>query len=133
MPADIDRRYGIDPTPDHGVLLASVVRWARGDLPDPVHVTGNGVIASALYHRDTTLVLHLLNLTGADNQTGVVRDHIPVPQVRVSVAAPASFTGHVELTVSKQVVPIRRTGVGSSTRFEFAVPTLIDHEVAIIR
>jgi hypothetical protein len=28
MPADLDRRFGRDNLPDHGDLLANLVRWA---------------------------------------------------------------------------------------------------------
>ena len=41
LPADIDRRFGRDNLPDHGNLLANIVRWAAGGRI-PLEVEGRG-------------------------------------------------------------------------------------------
>ena len=64
LPADIDRRFAIDHLPDHGDLLANLVRWAaRGNLP--LEVRGRGLIDCELYRQPGRLILHLVNLTSA--------------------------------------------------------------------
>src|SRR5262249_7175348 len=43
LPADIDTRYARNNMPDHGNLLANIVRWAAGDRIG-FHVQGAGLI-----------------------------------------------------------------------------------------
>ena len=48
LPADLDRRFGRDNLPDHGNLLANLVRWsAKDDIP--LHVEGAGLIDCHLW------------------------------------------------------------------------------------
>ena len=64
LPADLDRRFAIDNLPDHGDLLANLVRWAaKGSLP--LEVTGRGLIDCQLYQQPGRVILHLVNLTSA--------------------------------------------------------------------
>ncbi len=57
LPADIDRRFALDNLPDHGDLLANLVRWAaRGNLP--LEVTGRGLIDCELYQQPGRMILH---------------------------------------------------------------------------
>ena len=64
LPADIDRRYEHGNIPDHGDLLANLVRWAAKDSL-PLVVQGPGLIDCHLYRQQNRLVLHLVNLTSA--------------------------------------------------------------------
>ena len=64
LAADLDRRYGRDNLPDHGRLLANIVRWAAGDRI-PLEVRGPGLIDCQLYRQPGRLILHLVNLTNA--------------------------------------------------------------------
>ena len=64
LPADLDRRYGRDRLPDHGTLLANVVRWAVKDAL-PLRIGGPGLIDCHLYRQPGRLILHLVNLTSA--------------------------------------------------------------------
>ena len=50
MPADIDRRFASDNLPDHGNLLANLVRWASGSAI-PLRVEGPGLIDCHLYQQ----------------------------------------------------------------------------------
>ena len=52
MPADLDRRYARDNLPDHGDLLANLVRWAAGDTI-PLAVHGPGLVDCHLYRQQT--------------------------------------------------------------------------------
>ncbi len=62
LAADIDRRFAQDNLPDHGDLLANVVRWAARDTI-PIEVTGAGLVDCELYRQQNRLILHVLNLT----------------------------------------------------------------------
>ena len=87
LPADIDRRFAIDHLPDHGDLLANLVRWAaRGDLP--LEVRGRGLIDCELYRQPGRLILHLVNLTSAGAWRPPVDELIPVGPFQIRVRLP---------------------------------------------
>src|SRR5208282_4046152 len=48
LPADLDGRFGRDNLPDHGNLLANLVRWAAKD-DIPLAVEGHGLLDCHLY------------------------------------------------------------------------------------
>ena len=76
MPADLDRRYTREHLPDHGDLLANIVRWAAGD-DIPLAVEGPGLIDCHLYTQGNRLILHLVNLTSAGTWRAPVEELIP--------------------------------------------------------
>jgi len=84
-----------------------------------------------MYGGKSSLIVHLVNLTGMDNQTGVVGSSIPVGPLRVSIALPASFNGRAELLVSKEAAQPRRTGQGRDARLELTIPKIAEHEVVV--
>lgn len=128
MPADIDRRYAKEHLPDHGDLLANIVRWAAGGNM-PLAVEAPGMIDCHLYRQGGKLILHLVNLTNAATWRAPMEDVIPVGPVRVTVTAPSGVQASTaRLAVSATTAPVRRSG----NRLEFSVPTIRDHEVAVI-
>ncbi len=84
LPADIDRRFSRDYIPDHGDLLARLVRWAVKD-DVPLHVEGPGLIDCHLYQQDGRFVLHLVNLTNVGTWRTPVHELVAVGPVRVRV------------------------------------------------
>ena len=50
MPADLDRQFGRYNLPDHGNLLANLIRWAAKDNI-PLAVECAGLIDCNLYHQ----------------------------------------------------------------------------------
>ena len=64
LPADLDRRFARDNLPDHGDLLANLVRWVAQDNL-PLAVEGPGLIDCHLYRQPGRLILHLVNLSNA--------------------------------------------------------------------
>jgi len=128
MPADFDRRYGIDPICDHRKLLENVFEWALGSAV-PVRISGPAVVGSVLRQHGGALVLHLVNLTGADNQVGALGSYTPVGPLRVSVAVPQGLAGaRVRLRVSG-ATPLPTYSEG---RVEFEIARLVDHELVLI-
>ena len=128
LAADLDRRYSRDHLPDHGNLLANLVRWAaKDDLP--LAVDGPGLIDCHLYQQAGRIIFHLVNLTNAGTWRAPVDELIPVGPVRVGVKLPEEVRGeHLRLLVSGRPVELSTTGGWS--RFE--LPALFDHEVAVI-
>jgi hypothetical protein len=129
MPADIDRRYAREHLPDHGDLLANVVRWASGGSI-PLAIEAPGVIDCHLYRQGAKLILHLVNLTNAATWRAPMEDFIPVGPVRVTIAAPAGMrpSATARLAVSAATATVRRNG----STLELSVPSIRDHEVVVL-
>jgi len=128
LPADLDRRFGRDNLPDHANLLANLVRWTARDN-FPLQVEGAGFVDCHLYQQPGRLVLHLVNLTSAGTWRAPVDELIRMGPLSVRVRLPAGVRGNrIQLLVSKRST---KTAVKNGwTRFD--VPTILDHEVAVI-
>ena len=132
MPADFDRRLGLDPLVEHHALMTNVLNWALGtDLP--LIITGRATVATSLLRQDGKLVLHLVNLTGADNQAAPVTEYTPVGPLKVSLRIPAASAGRITTLAASGPRPSGRlVGAGESRRVEFELATLTDHDVFIV-
>lgn len=76
LAADLDRLYARYHHPDHGRLLANLVRWAaRGTIP--LSVEGAGVLDCHLYRQGQTIVLHLVNLDQGGAWQGRLQELTP--------------------------------------------------------
>ena len=121
LQADLDRRYAKDHLPDHGNLLANIIRWAAaGSIP--VTVEGPGLIDVHLYRQGGRLILHLVNLTSAATWRAPLDEFIPVGPIKVTVNR-ASGTA-VKLLVANTTALMRES--------KFEVPSILDHEVIVI-
>jgi hypothetical protein len=128
LAADLDRRFGRDNLPDHGDLLANLVRWAAGDAI-ALTVIGKGFIDCHLYRQPGRMILHLVNLTNAGTARGPVHELIPVGPLTVRVQRDAHLRGRsARRLVARDEVPIEQADGWVS----FEVPTLLDHEVVVI-
>jgi hypothetical protein len=127
LPADLDRRYGMDPIPDHGMLLRNLVRWAAGDRV-PVSVEGPARVGTYLYRQENRLILHLVNETGADNQRALLDEPYSVGPLKIKVALPPGVKGRsVRLMVSESPVRHQR-----SHNVEFEIAQIRQHELVVI-
>ncbi len=128
LPADLDRRYGKDNLPDHGRLLANIVRWAAADSI-PLAVEGRGLVDCHLYHQPGRLILHIVNLTNAGTWRQPVEELMPVGPLHIRVKLPRDVPGKkVRLLVANKRSGAARSGNWSS----FEVGSILDHEVAVI-
>jgi hypothetical protein len=128
LPADIDRRFAIDNLPDHGDLMANLVRWGARDTI-PLHVEGPGLLDCELYRQRNRLVLHVVNLTSAGSWRAPVDELIPVGPVRVRVRMPGGFRARtVALRVAGGTEPATvRDGI-----VEARLRSVLDHELVVI-
>lgn len=127
MPADLDRRYAMLHLPDHGQLLANIVRWtSKGNIP--LAVEGPGMIDCHLYRQQDHLILHLVNLTSAGTWRAPVEELIPVGPLKVKVMLPGGSRRRARLLVTGVTRPV--TGSGGTAEFE--VGPIADHEVVVI-
>ncbi|TCC58251.1 Tat pathway signal protein [Kribbella pittospori] len=84
LAADLDRMYAQYHHPDHGRLLANLVRWAaRDDIP--LQVEGAGVLDCQVYRKDGALVLHLVNLDQGGAWRGRLEELTPAGPLTVRI------------------------------------------------
>jgi hypothetical protein len=128
LPADCDRRFARDNLPDHGNLLANLVRWAAKDAI-PLNVNGAGLVDCHLYHQMGRLILHLVNLTSAGTWRQPVDELIPIGPLQVRVRLPGDVRAkHARLLVAgKQIEASTSSGWS-----HFEVKSVLDHEVVVI-
>ena len=82
-----------------------------------------------LYQQQNKLVLHLVNLTSAGTWRAPVDELIRVGPLSVRVRLPTGVRGnHIQLLVSKAST---KAAVKNGW-LHFDVPTILDHEVAVI-
>jgi hypothetical protein len=128
MPADIDRQFARYNLPDHGNLLANIIRWAAGDNI-PLMVDCHGLIDCNLYHKEGSLILHIVNLTSAGTWRQPVDEYIPVGPVSVKIRFPGlGKNTKGKLLVTGKTVPVSvRNGW-----CEFVIDSVTDHEVVVM-
>ncbi len=127
LPADLDRRFSREYLPDHGDLLANLVRWAvRDDVP--LRVEGPGLVDCQLYRQPGRLILHVVNLTNAGTWRTPVHELILVGPWRMGWRLPEGVRGGT----------LRRLVAGGSLPVEVRdgwahceVPPVTDHEVLV--
>jgi hypothetical protein len=128
LPADIDRRFALDNLPDHGDLLANLVRWAARDSL-PLDVKGRGLIDCELYRQPDRLILHVVNLTSAGTWRAPVHELIPIGPLQVRVRLPQGLEPtRLKLLVSQEnrAIAIRDGSV------QFEIRSVLDHEVVVL-
>ena len=128
MPADIDRQFGRYNLPDHGNLLANLIRWAAKD-DISLAVECAGLIDCNIYRQPGRLILHLVNLTSAGTWRQPVDEFIPVGPVKVRIKLPEDVYGrNLQLLVSDQ----KTSGTVEKGWIIFTVNKITDHEVAVV-
>lgn len=128
LPADIDRQFGRYNLPDHGDLLANIIRWTAKDNI-PLTVDGKGLLDCHLYRQTGRMILHVVNLTSAGTWRQPVDELIPVGPIIVSIKLQENVGGkNLKLLVSNRNV---RAAVKDGW-CRFGIKTISDHEVAVI-
>jgi len=128
FPWDIDRTFWEVLSVDHLKLLRNAVTWATNEDP-PVIVTGPGVLDVTVWRQQTSLTVHLVNLTNPMMMKGPVREMIPIGQQKVRVRLPdGARANKVRLLASDKSAHAQRSGPYLSV----TVPSVLDHEVVAI-
>jgi hypothetical protein len=128
LAADLDRRFARDNLPDHGDLLANLIRWVARDRM-PVEVRGPGLLDCHLYRQQSCLILHVVNLTGAGAWRAPVHELVPVGPLEIRFRLPEGVRGrHARLLVSGGEVAPARQGEWAAVK----VASVTDHEVIVL-
>lgn len=105
MPGDIDRTFWETLDEDQGRLLVNAMRWATNE-PAIVEVKGIGVVDLAVWRQESSITVHLVNLTNPMMMKGPVRELIPIPSQQVKLRLPnGDRVRRVRLLSSGKEVP----------------------------
>jgi hypothetical protein len=124
---DTDRCYGRTHLPDLGDLLAGAVKWTAADKI-PLKVEGPGYLDCKLYRQSGRLILHLVNLSGTNQNPGYVEEFLPVGPITVSVKTDSFVPKYVRLKVRGIEIQPEINNDWAT----FQVDSLIDHELIIL-
>ena len=128
IPADIDKQYGRDNMPDHGNLLANIIRWAiKGDTG--LNVEGAGMVDCHLYQQQGHMILHMVNLSNSATWRAPMDEYTAVGPFKVRVKLVNGIKGRtLNALVGKQLIPAE---VKDGYSY-FEVKSILDHEVIIL-
>jgi hypothetical protein len=128
LPADLDRRFGRDNLPDHGNLLANLVRWTAADNL-PLVVEGRGLIDCHLYTQPGRMILHLMNLTNPGAWRQPVDELIPIGPLQVRVKVQPDVHGkNLKFLVADQ----KHSATVKNGWSHFQINSILDHEVVVL-
>ena len=129
LPADIDRQFAVNNLPDHGNLLANVVRWAAKDQV-PLEVQGAGFVDCELYCRENRLILHVVNLTNSGTWRAPMNELIAIGPLQVKIRLPEKFQANkYQALVANDAKLSGRVEDGWAC---FQLDRILDHEVVVI-
>jgi hypothetical protein len=128
LPADIDRQFARYNLPDHGNLLANLVRWAaKDDLP--MFVEGTGLVDCHLYEQADRMVLHIVNLTSAATWRQPLDELISIGPLHVKIRLSKNVRGNnLRSLVSNEKISCEVKNGWSN----FVIRSILDHEVVIL-
>jgi hypothetical protein len=121
LAADLDRLYAKYHHPDHGQVLANLVRPAGV----PLEVTGAGVLDCQLYRQGERHVLHLVNLDQGGAWRGRLQEFTPVGPFTVRVRAHARRARFL-VSGGEAAVDVRGGWI------TVGVDRITDHEVVVL-
>jgi hypothetical protein len=128
LPADIDRQFARYNLPDHGNLLANMVRWAVKDNL-PLMVEGAGLVDCHLYSQASRMILHIVNLTSAATWRQPLDELIAIGPMQIKIRLPGNVRGNnLQLLVSDQKI----SGEVKNGWCHFVLKSIRDHEVVVV-
>jgi hypothetical protein len=128
LAASLDHAYAQHNLPDHGALLANLLRWLADDRL-PLKVNGPGLIDCHLYQQSDRLVLHLVNLSHPGAWRPPLHELLPVGPLEVAVRLPSAVPGQtVRGCVEERELPSEV----KDGWCRFTVPSVLDHEMIVV-
>lgn len=128
FPMDIDRTFWEVLHADLQVVLANAVAWAM-DAPQPMTVTGPGLLDISCWRQSRSITAHLLNLNNPMMMKGPYREMLPAGPYTVSLALPAGAkVAGVKLLESGTAAKTR----AAAGRLIVEVPRIRLHEVVAV-
>jgi hypothetical protein len=128
FPFDLDRIFLEVMAVDHLQLLRNAIEWAANE-PQPVRVTGPGILDITAWRQKDSMTVHLVNLTNPMYMRGPLREIIPVGKQTVHLKLPQGLTPKTVKLLSAGVTPVYRL---RDRQLEVDVPSVALHEVVAI-
>ena len=124
---DVDRCYGRTHLPDLGDLLSNAVRWAAEE-GIPLQVEGPGYLDCKLYRQPGRIIVHIVNLSGANLTPGALEEFLPVGPIRVAIRVDDCPAETVRLQVAEVSHPMEvRDGWA-----HVELSSLLHHELIVL-
>jgi hypothetical protein len=128
FPWSIDRTFWNVLRADLGQLFANTVRWAAG-RPPVCRVDGRGLLDVSAWRQQSSLTVHLVNLTNPMTMRGPYREFFPVGPFEVRLElAPHDQPQAVHLLTAGRTLPLHR----EANTVVVEVPEVVLHEVVAI-
>jgi hypothetical protein len=128
FPWDIDRTFWEILAAEHGLLLRNAVDWAAAEAR-PVEVDGPGLFDVTVWRQESSITVHLVNLTNPMAMKGPYREFIPVGPIRVKFRLPAGTRPRkVQLLVSGTAARSRV----ENGQVDLTIPSITSHEVVAV-
>jgi hypothetical protein len=128
FPWDIDRTFWEILAAEHGLLLRNAVDWAAAEQR-PVEVEGPGLFDVTIWRQESSITVHLVNLTNPLAMKGPYREFIPVGPIRVKFRLPAGTRPRkVQLLVSGTAARSRV----ENGQVDLTIPSITSHEVVAV-
>jgi hypothetical protein len=128
FPGDIDRTFWDVLDVDHAHLLRNSVLWATNETA-PVTVEGPGVLDISVWEQNSSMTVHLVNLTNPMMMKGPVREIIPVGQQHMRIQIPEGRRVQgVKLLVTGKTIPFRT----EQASILLDLPSINLHEVVAV-
>ena len=128
FPWDVDRTFWEVMAADHGKLLRNAVAWATNEEM-AVSVTGSGVLDVTAWRQETSITVHLVNLTNAMMMKGPVRELMAVGEQKVRIRMPDGAKPKKTRLLAAEKAPRTRY---DGKHLHVIVPSVLDHEVVAI-
>jgi hypothetical protein len=107
--------------------LANAVDWATNE-ERPVTVTGAGLLDVTVWRQQSSLTVHLVNLTNPMMMRGPIREAMPVGEQRVRIKLDGVKAAGVHLLVPGESPRVDESG-GYVT---VTVPSILEHQVIAV-
>jgi hypothetical protein len=128
FPMDIDRTFWDVLAADHQILLQNAVEWAAAE-PQPMTVTGPGMVDVAYWRQKDSLAAHVVNMNNPMMMKGPYRAIMPAGPYTVSLELPdGAKVAAVKLLESGAAPKTSRDG----NRLVVDVPSIALHEVVAV-
>lgn len=105
---DLDAVYGRAALPDHGDLIANIVKYLLGNRI-PVLVDCDAYIDFKVYRQGNRFIIHLINVNHTGFAQGYAEKNLPVGPVKISVNLPGFNPIKVWATEDHQKLNLSRT------------------------
>jgi hypothetical protein len=128
FPFDIDRTFWEVLCMDHLKLLRNTLLWAHDEAPI-IEVDGPGLLDVTVWRNQSSITVHLVNLTNPMTMKGPYRDFFPAGAQSLKLNLPAEIHAkQARLLVADTNIALERNG----SAIALTVPSILDHEVVAI-